>query len=229
MFGFHLHRRFEELGIKNYVVQPQDSDERDKGVKNDRLDAAALCESLDRYDPGNKNALSTVRIPTVDEDRKRRIACPLGLLGPDNGSMEVPPTKITVFSARGAYGWLYESRLGTEGLVTERSAYADVLAAIWRLMRSGTEPSKLKDAYARLLLMLNLEHTHPGNLRGYSLHLLNLRGVFNNMVSREYGPGGSTPDKPRISNLSLSQEEITEIEWRFEELRPFLRPGSFPG
>jgi hypothetical protein len=21
-FGFHLHRRFEELGIQNYVVQP---------------------------------------------------------------------------------------------------------------------------------------------------------------------------------------------------------------
>ncbi len=27
-FGVHLHRRLEELGIKNYVVQPQDWDER---------------------------------------------------------------------------------------------------------------------------------------------------------------------------------------------------------
>jgi hypothetical protein len=53
-FGFHLHRRFEELGIKNYVVQPQDSDERGKGAKNDRLDAAALCQRLDRYERGNK-------------------------------------------------------------------------------------------------------------------------------------------------------------------------------
>jgi hypothetical protein len=35
-FGFHLHRRFEELGIQNYVVQPQDWDELGKGVKNDR-------------------------------------------------------------------------------------------------------------------------------------------------------------------------------------------------
>ena len=42
-FGFHLHRRFEELGIKNYVVQPRDCYERGKGVKKDRLDAAALC------------------------------------------------------------------------------------------------------------------------------------------------------------------------------------------
>ena len=46
--GFHLHRRFEELGIQNYVVQPQDWDERGKGVKNDRLDAAALCQRIDR-------------------------------------------------------------------------------------------------------------------------------------------------------------------------------------
>ena len=60
-FGFHLHRRFEELGIKNYVVQPQDWDERGKGVKNDRLDAAELCQRLDRYERGNKNALSVFR------------------------------------------------------------------------------------------------------------------------------------------------------------------------
>ena len=46
-FGVHLHRRFEELGIKNYVVQPQDWDERGKGVKNDRLDAAALCQRVE--------------------------------------------------------------------------------------------------------------------------------------------------------------------------------------
>ena len=41
-FGLHLQRRLEEFGIKNYVVQPQNWDERGKGVKNDRLDAAAL-------------------------------------------------------------------------------------------------------------------------------------------------------------------------------------------
>jgi transposase len=73
-FGFHLHRRLEELGIKNYVVQPQDWDERGKGVKNDRLDAAALCQRLDRYERGNKKAFSPVRIPTVGEERKRAIS-----------------------------------------------------------------------------------------------------------------------------------------------------------
>jgi transposase len=73
-FGFHLHRRVEEFGIKDYVVQPQDWDERGKGVKNDRLDAAALCQRLDRYERGNKKAFSPVRILTVDEERERAMS-----------------------------------------------------------------------------------------------------------------------------------------------------------
>jgi hypothetical protein len=56
------------------LVQPQDWDERGKGVKNDRLDAAALCQRLDRFERGNKKAFSTVRIPTVDEERERAIS-----------------------------------------------------------------------------------------------------------------------------------------------------------
>ena len=81
-FGFHLHRRLEELGIKNYVVQPQDWDERGKGVKNDRLDAAALCQRLDRYERGHKKAFSTVRIPTVDEERERAMSRQKFAFGP---------------------------------------------------------------------------------------------------------------------------------------------------
>ncbi len=139
------------------------------------------------------------------------------------------PSIRSVFSARGAYGWLYESRLGTEGLVTERIAYADILAKIWKLMRNGSDPATLKDMYSKLTLMFNLSQTHPGNLRGYSLHLLKMRGVFRNMISRQYGPGGSTPAKPIFSDLTLSAEEIAEIEWRFESLKPYLKPGKFDG
>ena len=43
-------------------------------MKNDRLDAAALCQRLDRYERGNKKAFSTVRIPTVDEERERAMS-----------------------------------------------------------------------------------------------------------------------------------------------------------
>ena len=38
-FGYHLHHQLTTLGVTNYVVQPQDWDERGKGVKNDRIDA----------------------------------------------------------------------------------------------------------------------------------------------------------------------------------------------
>ena len=43
-------------------------------MKNDRLDAAALCQRLDRYERGNKKAFSVVRIPTVDEERERAMS-----------------------------------------------------------------------------------------------------------------------------------------------------------
>ena len=43
-FGVHLHRWLEKLGIKNCVAQTQDWDERGKGVKSNRLDAAVLSQ-----------------------------------------------------------------------------------------------------------------------------------------------------------------------------------------
>ena len=43
-FGYYLHRKLEVLGVSNLVVQPQDWDERGKGVKTDRIDAYVLAE-----------------------------------------------------------------------------------------------------------------------------------------------------------------------------------------
>lgn len=84
-----------------------------------------------------------------------------------------------------------------------------------------------KDMYSKLMLMFNLHDTHPGDLRGYSLYLLKMRGVFRAMISREYGPGGGTPTKPIFRNLALSDQEIAEIEWRCESLKPYLKAGTF--
>ena len=58
-----------------------------------------------------------------------------------------PPIR-RVFSARGGFGWLYESRLGTEGLITERAVYADVLTRIWELQQSGSDPAALRTCTA---------------------------------------------------------------------------------
>jgi 4-hydroxy-tetrahydrodipicolinate synthase len=137
-----------------------------------------------------------------------------------------PPIR-RVFSARGGYGWLYELRLGSEGLITERAIYADVLTRIWKLYQSGTETEALRDAYSKFLLMINLNMTHPGSdLRGIQLYLWKKRGVFQTMVSRHYGPKRSIPASPIYSELELNEEEIAEIEYRFEALKPFQKPGS---
>ncbi len=137
------------------------------------------------------------------------------------------PSIRRVFSARGAFGWLYESRLGTEGLITERVAFADILAKIWKLMQSGSDPAMLKDMYSKLMLMFNLKDVEMGNLRGYSLHLLKMRGVFDTTLSRFRLPNGSKESS--IRDLNLSGEAIAEIEWRFESLKPYLKPGKFDG
>lgn len=57
-FGYYLHRKLEEMGVNNLVVQPQDWDERGKGVKTDKIDALALCQRLDRYVRGNRKAFT---------------------------------------------------------------------------------------------------------------------------------------------------------------------------
>jgi len=137
-----------------------------------------------------------------------------------------PPIR-RVFGARGGYGWLYELRLGVEGLITERAIYADVLTRIWQLHQSGADPAAVRDAYSKFLLMVNLNTTHPGSdLRGIQLYLWKKRGVFQTMVSRHYGRNGTRPPSPIFSDLKLSEEEIAEIEFRFEALKPYQKPGS---
>lgn len=137
-----------------------------------------------------------------------------------------PPIR-RVFSARGGLGWLYELRLGSEGLITERAVYADVLTRIWELHKSGSDLDAMRDAYGKFLLMTNLSRTHPGgSLRGIQLYLWKKLGVFQTMVSRHYGPKRTIPAKPITSELKLNKEEIAEIEYRFEALKPYQKSGS---
>jgi dihydrodipicolinate synthase/N-acetylneuraminate lyase len=137
------------------------------------------------------------------------------------------PAIKRVFSAMGGFGWLYETRVGSEGLITERAVYADLLARIWELMQSGSAPAALHDAFSKFLLMLNLKETIPGNqLRGFHLHVWKMRGVFKNMLSREYGPNHSVPAKPIVREQALSRDDISEIEDRFAALKPHLKQAS---
>lgn len=137
-----------------------------------------------------------------------------------------PPIR-RVMGARGGFGWLHELRLGAEGLITERAVYADLLTRVWELHQSGQDTAALNDAYSKFLLMVNLARTLPGgDLRGPHLYVWKKRGVFKNMITRHYGPNGSIPASPIFSELQLSKADVAEIEFRFESLKPYLKPGS---
>jgi hypothetical protein len=60
-FGFHLHRKFEQLGIKNYVVQPQDWDERGKRNTGDNRNTGDR-HSGKTYCPCAATAASAVKL-----------------------------------------------------------------------------------------------------------------------------------------------------------------------
>ena len=73
-FGFVLHRRLEEVGVKNFVVRPRNWDEYGSSVKTDARDARELCGHLDRYLAGNERALCVVRVPSLEQEQERSLS-----------------------------------------------------------------------------------------------------------------------------------------------------------
>ena len=96
------------------------------------------------------------------------------------------PVMKTVFAGWGGWQWLLQLRhCGSEGLVTERCAYAPILGEIWRRYEKGERGLALTEAYAMYRLLID-QRNIPSGLREYSLYLLCKEGVFKNLVSRVY-------------------------------------------
>lgn len=70
-FGYVLHRKLEELGVRNVVVQPVCLDERYTGVNHDKSDSRELAQRLDRLVSGNRHAMAVVRVPTAEQEQRR--------------------------------------------------------------------------------------------------------------------------------------------------------------
>jgi dihydrodipicolinate synthase/N-acetylneuraminate lyase len=125
-----------------------------------------------------------------------------------------PPMK-RVFGASFADGWLYEMRLGLDGVITGNAMFADLMARMWHL-HASKQHEALRGAFSAFLLMRNLEEQMPGASR----YVMKLRGVFSTTVTRAAAPqpGGA----PRTSDLTLPPDAIAEIEYRFAALKPYL-------
>jgi dihydrodipicolinate synthase/N-acetylneuraminate lyase len=118
---------------------------------------------------------------------------------------EFQPDPIrSVFGATLGRGWLYEMRIGTDGVMTGGAMYGDVYAKLWELNQLGRH-EELRDCYSKLLLIQNLDNLIPG----VRLYILQKRGVFKTIRSRR-------------GEYSFSSLEIAEIEYRFDALKPYL-------
>ena len=109
-----------------------------------------------------------------------------------------------IFGAAFGRAWLYEMRLGTDGIMTGGAMYADIYTQLWELHRSGNSTG-LRELYGKLLLMLNLDATIPG----VRLYMLKRRGIFSTTKSRR-------------GDYSFSAPDIAEIEYRWEGLQAHL-------
>jgi dihydrodipicolinate synthase/N-acetylneuraminate lyase len=110
-----------------------------------------------------------------------------------------------VYGAHFGNGLLYEMRLASDGVITGGAMYGDIYARLWDLHQQN-KLEQVRDLYARLLLMLNLDQEIPGT----RLYILQKRGMFKTAVSRQ-------------REYKLTPEEIAEIEYRFDALTPDLK------
>lgn len=110
----------------------------------------------------------------------------------------------SVFGATLGRGWLYEMRIGTDGVMTGGTMYGDVYARLWKLYQQGAE-EELREVYSKLLLIQNLDTLIPG----VRLYVLQQRGVFKTTNSRR-------------GEYRFSSQQIAEIEYRLEALKPYM-------
>jgi 4-hydroxy-tetrahydrodipicolinate synthase len=111
-----------------------------------------------------------------------------------------------IFGASFATGWLFEMRLGLDGVITGESMYADLMGTLWRLREQGRHDD-VRDGFSRYLLMRNLNEQIPG----VDLFVLKKRGIFKTMYTRRGQSGGK-----KVAEPQFPRDVIDEIAHRLE-------------
>jgi len=110
-----------------------------------------------------------------------------------------------IFGAAFGQAWLYEMRLGMDGVMTGGAMYGDIYAQLWEHHLAG-RTGALRDLYAKLLLLLNLDSIIPG----VRLYVLKKRGIFSTTRSRR-------------GEYSFSPTDTAEIDYRLDALAEHFR------
>ncbi len=129
--------------------------------------------------------------------------------------LKARPIMKGVFGASFSTGFLYELRLGLDGVISGVGMYADLMGRIWRAYDDGHK-DEARDAFSKFLLMRNLNESIPGA----DLYIMKKRGVFKTTVRRTSAPLAGAP--PKWTEFAPSPIELEEIEFRFAALKPYL-------
>lgn len=141
------------------------------------------------------------------------------------------PAMKRIFSGWGGWQWLYQLRqCGSEGLVTERVAYAPLLVRMWREYLKGDRDGRLNQAYAMYRLLIDQRNFPGGGLRDYSLYFLEKEGIFRNRVSRRYAnaketEGGSfgSGRKWKLDTVQIPDRQKRELDILYGEIERALK------
>lgn len=141
------------------------------------------------------------------------------------------PTIHTVYSAWGGWQWLYQSRrCGSEGLVSERCAYAPLLSYIWRRMEDGDSDGTLTQAFALYRLLIDQRGFPRGDMRGYALHYFRRLGIFSTTLTRQYKKASvqeqgivaeSGSSGWRLEDISLTASQRAELDDCYDAMLRF--------
>ena len=123
--------------------------------------------------------------------------------------IKAKPAITSVFSGANGYNMTYEMSFGADGDMPE-AQFTDVYVAVWDLYQSG-QKEKARAVFGSLLLMLNVMR----QFHGVPQYIMKKRGVFKTTVGRNRS--GERTD------INLKPDEMAEIDWNFEALKPFLR------
>jgi transposase len=135
-FGYSLHRRLLEMGVRNVVVRPQNWDELGRKVKTDKTDALALTQRLDRYVQGNRHALAVITVPTPAQEQARSLSRHRQQLQKDRQTHKAQGRSFLLYYGRRVSGQWWQP-------------------GVWEVLQKGLAPwqSRILESLQKLILL----------------------------------------------------------------------------
>ena len=127
--GYGLHSALVAAKADAYVIVAETLGDARK-QKTDKLDAAALCDKLDRYVRGNTKAMTPVRVPSVDEQLARSQARLRDELKRDRTNWEARGRSLMLFYDHHVTGKWWSTRRWTALKETLPAALVEQLLTI---------------------------------------------------------------------------------------------------